>query len=170
MVKGDKLNKSITVPAHVPDVARVQIWCAWAEALLGEAGFEAVQVRAACAKKAEELRCVSTRFQGAKADAGTVTATMSGTQLVLTLSDDFKIPDTPAPHWQVVDSKGNTHLLQRLKIKGDKLNRTVVVPATIGDRFARPAHCDRCVASPSELRTSDTMPNAAIVVKPYASR
>jgi hypothetical protein len=76
---------------------------------------------------------VSTRFQGAKADAGTVTATMSGTQLVLTLSDDFKIPDTPAPHWQVIDSKGNTHLLQRLKIKGDKLNRSIVVPATIGD-------------------------------------
>jgi len=39
-IKGDKFNKSITVPSYVPDVARVQIWCAFAETLLGEASFE----------------------------------------------------------------------------------------------------------------------------------
>jgi len=27
------------LPAYVKDVAKVQIWCAWAEALLGEASF-----------------------------------------------------------------------------------------------------------------------------------
>ena len=27
---------------------------------------------------------------------------------MLTLSEDFKVPDTPDPHWQVVDSKGRT--------------------------------------------------------------
>jgi hypothetical protein len=39
-IKGDKFNKSITLPDYVPDVAKVQIWCAWAETLLGEAPFE----------------------------------------------------------------------------------------------------------------------------------
>ena len=39
-IKGDKFNKSITVPSYVPDVAKVQIWCAFAETLLGEASFE----------------------------------------------------------------------------------------------------------------------------------
>ena len=39
-IKGDKFNKSITVPDYVQDVAKVQIWCAWAEVLLGEAKFE----------------------------------------------------------------------------------------------------------------------------------
>jgi hypothetical protein len=39
-IKGDKFNKSITVPSYVPDIAKVQIWCAWAETLLGEASFE----------------------------------------------------------------------------------------------------------------------------------
>ena len=36
----DKVVKSLIVPAYVPDIARVQIWCAWAETLLGEASFD----------------------------------------------------------------------------------------------------------------------------------
>jgi hypothetical protein len=32
----DKINTSITVPSYVADIAKVQIWCAWAEVLLGE--------------------------------------------------------------------------------------------------------------------------------------
>jgi hypothetical protein len=40
VIKGDKFNKSITVPAYVHDIAKVQIWCAWAEVNLGEASFE----------------------------------------------------------------------------------------------------------------------------------
>ena len=35
----DKINTSITVPVYVHDIAKVQIWCAWAELLLGEASF-----------------------------------------------------------------------------------------------------------------------------------
>ena len=35
----DKINTSITVPTYVRDIAKVQIWCAWAELLLGEASF-----------------------------------------------------------------------------------------------------------------------------------
>jgi hypothetical protein len=50
---------------------------------------------------------------------------------VLTLSDDFVVPDTPAPHWQVVDDRGNVYLLQRLEIKGDKLNKTITVPSYV---------------------------------------
>jgi hypothetical protein len=56
-------------------------------------------------------------FSGAKVNAGTVTHSMKDGKDVLTLSDDFTVPDTPDPHWQVVDSKGNTYLLQRLGAK-----------------------------------------------------
>ena len=30
---------SITLPAYIRDVAKVQIYCAWAEAVLGETSF-----------------------------------------------------------------------------------------------------------------------------------
>lgn len=75
----------------------------------------------------------STMFQGAKANTGTVMHARNGQTQTLTLSDDFKVPDTPAPHWQVVDSKGNVYLLQRLVIKGDKLNKTITLPSYIKD-------------------------------------
>ncbi len=39
-IKGDKMNRKITVPKYVPDIAKVQIWCAFAETNLGEAAFE----------------------------------------------------------------------------------------------------------------------------------
>lgn len=76
---------------------------------------------------------VSKQFMGPKANTGTVTHTKQGDRHVLTLSDDFKVPDTPAPHWQVVDSKGNVYLLQRLVVKGDKLNKTITLPPYIKD-------------------------------------
>ena len=75
----------------------------------------------------------STKFEGPKANKGTVTHTVQSGKHVLTLSDDFKTPDTPAPHWQVVDSHGHSYLLQRLKIKGDKFNKTIVVPEYVHD-------------------------------------
>ena len=75
----------------------------------------------------------SDTFAGAKVNGGTVTHSKNGKSNVLTLSDDFKVPDTPAPHWQVVDSKGNVYLLNRLGIKGDKLNKTITVPAYVHD-------------------------------------
>ena len=72
-------------------------------------------------------------FQGPKANAGTVTHSVAGGRHVLTLSDDFKVPDTPDPHWQVVTSKGQVFLLQKLMIKGDKLNKSITLPAYITD-------------------------------------
>ena len=38
-VKDGLSNREIVLPAYVPDVARVQIWCAFAQVLLGEADF-----------------------------------------------------------------------------------------------------------------------------------
>ena len=52
---------------------------------------------------------------------------------VLTLSDHFVTPKTPDPHWQVIDSKGNTYLLQKLMIKGDKMNNSIEVPKYVHD-------------------------------------
>jgi hypothetical protein len=75
----------------------------------------------------------STKFAGPKANTGTVAHTVVDGKNVLTLSDDFKVPGTPDPHWQVVDSKGNTFLLQKLSIKGDKINRSITLPAYVQD-------------------------------------
>lgn len=38
-IKDDKLTQTITLPAYIKDVAKVQIFCAWAVANLGEASF-----------------------------------------------------------------------------------------------------------------------------------
>jgi hypothetical protein len=78
-------------------------------------------------------------FSGAKVNGGTVTHSVKDGKHVLTLSDDFKVPDTPDPHWQVVDSKGNTYLLQRLGVKNlaglakDRINNSITLPAYIKD-------------------------------------
>ena len=71
-------------------------------------------------------------FQGVKANTGTVTHSKEGGKNVLAFSDDFVVPDTPAPSWQVVDSKGNVYLLNQIKIKGG-LNRKVTVPSYVPD-------------------------------------
>ncbi len=75
----------------------------------------------------------STKFPGPKANTGTVSHAVEGGKNILTLSDDFKVPGTPDPHWQVVDSKGNAYLLQKLTIKGDKVNRSITLPRYVAD-------------------------------------
>lgn len=79
-------------------------------------------------------------FQGAKANHGYVTHEVVNGKNVLTLSADFVPPETPDPHWQVVDSKGNVYLLERLKTKnameGDKkdvLETSITLPDYIPD-------------------------------------
>jgi len=72
-------------------------------------------------------------FMGVKANTGTVTHTRQGNQNILTLSDDFVVPDAPAPSWQIVDSRGNVYLLQQLRIKGGKINKSIVVAGYIKD-------------------------------------
>jgi hypothetical protein len=72
-------------------------------------------------------------FQGAKANKGFVTHTTVNGKSTLTLSDDFVPPQTPDPHWQVVDSNGKTYLLDRLMTKGEKVKKSIVVPDYVPD-------------------------------------
>ena len=76
----------------------------------------------------------SSQFQGPKANKGTVTHSIKDGKSVLTLSDDFVVPDTPDPHWQVVDSDGNVYLLDKLKTKafiGTNYKKEIVLPSYI---------------------------------------
>ena len=74
------------------------------------------------------------KFQGPKANKGHVTHSTRDGKSVLTLSDDFVVPDTPDPHWQVVDSDGQVYQLDKLKKKaflGDKYQKEIVLPAYV---------------------------------------
>jgi len=75
----------------------------------------------------------SAPFAGPKANTGTVSLSHDGDKRVLTLSSDFVAPETPDPHWQVVDSNGNVYTLERLKIKEDREHRSVNLPGYIRD-------------------------------------
>ena len=88
---------------------------------------------AALPAQADAQSHTSKKFSGAKVNDGTVTHAKENGKHVLKLSADFKVPDTPDPHWQVVDSTGNVFLLQRLGIKGDKVNTQITVPAYVKD-------------------------------------
>lgn len=72
-------------------------------------------------------------FAGPKANKGTVTHTKEGGKSMLTLSDDFVVPDTPDPHWALVDSKGTMTLVQKLKVKNDGFNKKIEIPASVKD-------------------------------------
>jgi len=73
------------------------------------------------------------RFEGPKAHTGTASFSSEGGRRTLTLSDDFRVPEAPDPHWQLVDSKGVAHLLQRLEIKGGGVHRSIEIPAYVED-------------------------------------
>lgn len=73
------------------------------------------------------------QFRGVKVNAGTVIHSKQGDRNILTLSDDFKVPDVPDAHWQVVDSKGNVYTLQRLQAKNGKFNKSITLPAYVPD-------------------------------------
>jgi hypothetical protein len=72
-------------------------------------------------------------FAGATVKGGTVTHTVKDGRNILAVSADFQVPDTPDPHWQIVDSKGRVYLLDRLPLKGDRVARTIAVPAYVQD-------------------------------------
>ena len=74
----------------------------------------------------------SSMFQGPKANTGTVSHSIENGKSMLRVSPDFKVPDTPAPTWRVVDSNGAIYSLDAFKIKGGE-KREVVVPAYIKD-------------------------------------
>jgi hypothetical protein len=102
-------------------------------------GLVAAATLAITATFAQAQGQISKSFSGAKVNGGTVAHAMKDGKHVLTLSDDFKVPDTPDPHWQVVDSKGRTYLLQRLGVKNlagiakDRINMSITLPPFIQD-------------------------------------
>src|ERR1700739_1322608 len=75
----------------------------------------------------------TSQFHGVKVNGGTVTHSKQGDRNILTLSDAFKVPETPDPHWQVVDSKGNVYTLERLQAKNGKFNKSITLPTYIPD-------------------------------------
>ena len=76
---------------------------------------------------------VTTPFAGKAVNGGTVTHEMQGGKHVLSVSADFKVPGSPDPHWQVIDTKGNAYLLDRLTLKDDKVNKSITLPAYVPD-------------------------------------
>jgi hypothetical protein len=87
----------------------------------------------------------SSEFEGSKANTGTVMHYNEGGKSMLKVSDDFKVPDTPAPTWRVVDSKGNTYTLYAFKIKGalgtNAEKREVVVPSYVQNIVKVQVYC-----------------------------
>jgi hypothetical protein len=100
---------------------------------------------------------VSGTFSGAKVNDGTVTHSMQSGKHVLTLSSDFKVPDTPDPHWQVVDSRGTVYLLQRLAIKDNKVNTSITLPAYIKDVAKVQIYCAWAEAVLGETSFTSTL-------------
>ena len=110
----------------------------------------------------------SSKFSGAKVNAGTVTHSAKDGKNVLTLSPDFQVPDTPDPHWQIVDSKGNTYLLQRLGVKSlgglakDRINTSITLPAYVKDVAKVQIYCAWADAVLGEASFSAPMATVAM--------
>ena len=93
--------------------------------------FLALAAMVVAGSQSQMLAQTSSQFQGPKANKGTVTISHKDGKAVLTLSDDFAVPDAPDPHWQVVDSDGNVYLLDKLKTKafiGQQYNKQITLP------------------------------------------
>src|SRR5713101_9758650 len=82
----------------------------------------------------------SSMFQVPKANTGTVSHSIENGKSILRVSADFKVPDTPAPTWRVVDSSGTIYTLDAFKIKGGE-KREVEVPSYIRDIAKVQVYC-----------------------------
>jgi hypothetical protein len=82
----------------------------------------------------------SSKFEGPKANTGTVTHYVENGKSILKVSDDFKVPDTPAPTWRVVDNKGNIYTLDAFKTKGGE-KREVLVPGFVSNIVKVQVYC-----------------------------
>ncbi len=106
---------------------------------IARTGLFGVAALALTATVATAQSHTSKPFAGGKVNGGTVTHSVKDGKHVLTLSSDFQVPDTPDPHWQIVDSRGATYLLQRLPVKNavgvgkDRINMSITLPAYIAD-------------------------------------
>ena len=72
----------------------------------------------------------SSMFQGPKANTGTVSHSYESGKSILRVSQDFRVPDTPAPTWRIVDASGTIYTLDAFKIKGGE-KREVEVPGYV---------------------------------------
>lgn len=79
-------------------------------------------------------------FRGPKANTGTAMHTYENGKSILRVSDDFKVPDTPAPTWRVIDSKGVIYTLDAFKIKGGE-KRMVAVPSYVNNIAKVQVYC-----------------------------
>jgi hypothetical protein len=124
--------------------------------LLGTALLATAMVVTATNTQAQSQ--TSRPFSGAKVNGGTVVTAVKNGKIVLTLSDDFKVPDTPDPHWQVVDGKGQVFLLQRLGVKSlgglakDRVNMSITLPDYVKDVAAVQIYCSWAEAVLGEAR------------------
>ncbi len=82
----------------------------------------------------------TSQFQGAKANTGMAMHYTENGKSMLRVTDDFKVPDTPAPTWRAIDSKGNIHTLDAFKIKGGE-KRQIAVPAYVKDIVKVQVYC-----------------------------
>lgn len=96
---------------------------------------------AAFAGKSGEMHKTS-QFQGAKANTGMAVHYNESGKSMLKVTDDFKVPDTPAPTWRVIDSHGNTYTLDAFKIKGSGgEKRQITVPSYVKDIAKVQVYC-----------------------------
>jgi hypothetical protein len=79
-------------------------------------------------------------FAGPKANTGTVMHLVQDGNNILRVSNDFKVPDTPAPTWRVVDSQGVFYTLDAFKIKGGE-KREIEVPSFVRDIAKVQVYC-----------------------------
>jgi hypothetical protein len=82
----------------------------------------------------------SNMFAGPKANAGTAMHLYENGKSILRVSQDYKVPDTPAPTWRVVDSSGTVYTLDAFKIKGGE-KRAVTVPTYVKDIAKVQVYC-----------------------------
>jgi hypothetical protein len=97
------------------------------------AGFAQADMMKDDMKMSMKMGMTTSAFKGVEVNGGTASISKVNGKQVLSVSSDFKIPTSPAPHFQVVDTKGNVYLLQRLTIVGDKTHRSVTLPSYIKD-------------------------------------
>jgi hypothetical protein len=84
----------------------------------------------------------TSKFEGPKANTGTATYSVENGMKMLRVSADFKVPDTPAPTWRVVDSKGNVYTLDAFMSKaGNGEKREVMVPSYIQNIVKVQVYC-----------------------------
>ena len=107
-----------------------------------QAAFLALLVATLFSVAAVAQSHTSGQFQGPKANTGTVSHSIENGKSILRVSSDFKVPDTPAPTWRVVDSKGNIYTLDAFKIKGGSHEkREIEVPSYIHDIAKVQVYC-----------------------------